>query len=63
MRRKVTTRQLNDYRFDMYDDQQVVTMVNEINTDLSHDGKRVEPDTYRAFIYAMNGDYSLCSDP
>lgn len=47
----------------MYDDQQVVTMVNEINTDLGHDGKRVEPDTYRAFIYAMNGDYSLYSDP
>lgn len=38
-------------------------MVNEINTDLGHDGKRVEPDTYRAFIYAMNGDYSLYSDP
>lgn len=54
---------LNDYRFDMYDDQQIVTMVSEVNTDLGHDGKRVEPDAYKAFIYAMNGDYSLYSDP
>lgn len=54
---------LNDYRFDMYDDQQIVTMVSEVNTDLGHDGKRVEPDAYKAFIYAMNGDYSLYTDP
>lgn len=54
---------LNAYRFDMYDDQQIIEHVSNINSDLSHDGKRVEPDEYRAFIYAMNGDYSLYSDP
>lgn len=54
---------LNRYRFNMYDDLQIVERVNDINADLAHDGKRVEPDEYRAFIYAMNGDYSLYSDP
>lgn len=54
---------LNTYRFDMYDDQQIIEHVSDINSDLAHDGKRVEPDECRAFIYAMNGDYSLYSDP
>ncbi len=54
---------LNEYRFDMYDDQQIVSLVSEVNADLGHDGKRVEPDAFKAFIYAMNGDYSLYSDP
>lgn len=54
---------LNDYRFDMYDNQQIVDLVNDINAELGHDGKRVEPDDYKAFVYAMNGDYSLYSDP
>lgn len=53
---------LNSYRFDMYDDQQIMTRVSDVNMDLGHDGKRVKPDDYKAFIYAMNGDYSLYVD-
>lgn len=51
---------LNQYRYDLYDDNEIIKRIEAINSDLSGEGKYIKPDVLKAFIYAINGDYSLC---
>lgn len=50
---------LTEYRYDPYDDAAIEERIIAINNDLQDEGKEINPDDMRAFIYAMNGDYSL----
>lgn len=51
---------LVEYRYNIYDDEEIKIRVDAINNDLSSKGMYINPDKLKAFIYAMNGDYSLC---
>ncbi len=53
---------LTDYRYNLYDDAAIEKRIIAINNDLQDEGKEINPDDMRAFIYAMNGDYSLLKD-
>lgn len=45
--------------YDIYDDQEVIKRIALINKDLKDEGKQINETDLKAFIYAMNGEYSL----
>ena len=48
-------------RYNIYDEKEISEKIKLINKDLEKEGKQIDENKLKAFIYGMNGDYSLCS--